>query len=200
MTDNRQDPIREWLGAYLDGELNADRRAWVEDHLATCPACQAEMRSLRALSDLLHADPEPVFAHDRRPLPVFSARRVEREGVYRPGALRWVPLVLFGLWAFLQAAVLASGLLLLGQAFFPLAAPAIFPGDASLLPLSWVDMLLTFFGMGSLPAALASAAASPALKLLLLEIGITIVIGLLFLSWLAGAYSHRRSVMLAARG
>ena len=42
--------LQEELKAYLDGELPPLRRAAVERHLGTCPACQAELASLRQLS------------------------------------------------------------------------------------------------------------------------------------------------------
>ena len=38
------------LMAYLDGELSVAARREVESHLATCPACTAELKSLRELS------------------------------------------------------------------------------------------------------------------------------------------------------
>jgi hypothetical protein len=61
MTDLiENDAVREWLGAYLDGELNAERRAWVEYHLARCAMCRHELEELRKLSSRLHADPLPV--------------------------------------------------------------------------------------------------------------------------------------------
>jgi len=57
---NKNDDVREWLGAYLDGELNAECQTWVENHLANCRQCQIELEDLRNLSNLLHADPLPV--------------------------------------------------------------------------------------------------------------------------------------------
>ena len=42
--------LQEELKAYLDAELPPLRRAAVERHLGTCPACQAELQSLRQLS------------------------------------------------------------------------------------------------------------------------------------------------------
>src|SRR5262245_6998602 len=38
------------LSAYLDDVLDAPRRAGVEQHLATCAACRAELESLRGVS------------------------------------------------------------------------------------------------------------------------------------------------------
>lgn len=45
----------ERLGAYGDGELSDAARAGMEEHLARCPACRAELNRLRALSDMLAA-------------------------------------------------------------------------------------------------------------------------------------------------
>ncbi|WP_395094117.1 anti-sigma factor family protein [Armatimonas sp.] len=42
--------LQEELKAYLDAELPPLRRAAVERHLGTCPACQTELASLRQLS------------------------------------------------------------------------------------------------------------------------------------------------------
>ncbi len=37
----------EFLNAFLDGELDPERRSEVEEHLSACPACVAYMRSYR---------------------------------------------------------------------------------------------------------------------------------------------------------
>lgn len=51
--------MTEWLAAYQDGELGEPRRGQVEAHLASCPACQAELDELRGLSALLREAPSP---------------------------------------------------------------------------------------------------------------------------------------------
>lgn len=53
--------VKEWLNAYLDGELKNGRLHQVEAHLAECPECLAELESLEDLSNLLHAVPAPEF-------------------------------------------------------------------------------------------------------------------------------------------
>lgn len=53
--------IKEWLNAYLDGELKNGRLRHVEAHLAGCPECMAELEALQNLSDLLHEAPAPDF-------------------------------------------------------------------------------------------------------------------------------------------
>jgi hypothetical protein len=45
--------VREQLGLYLDGEIQEEARAIVEAHLARCPACSKELRSLRSVASAL---------------------------------------------------------------------------------------------------------------------------------------------------
>ena len=51
--------ITEWLSAYFDGELKGRQLQQVEEHLAECEACQAELESLHGLSVMLHEVPAP---------------------------------------------------------------------------------------------------------------------------------------------
>ena len=69
---NSCDEVRDWLSAYLDGELTARRREAVEAHLAGCDACRRELASLRQVSACLQAWPAPEPASD------LSARFTER--------------------------------------------------------------------------------------------------------------------------
>jgi anti-sigma factor RsiW len=50
------------IGAYDDGEAGAQERRRIEAHLAVCPACRAELLSLRALSKRLAAATGPALA------------------------------------------------------------------------------------------------------------------------------------------
>lgn len=54
------------LSAYVDGALSPSLMATVEAHLASCPECQAERDSLRALMETLGTlkTPEPRHALD----------------------------------------------------------------------------------------------------------------------------------------
>ena len=50
--------VTEWLNAFQDGELNGPRLRQVQDHLARCAACRAELKELQSLSQMLkEADP-----------------------------------------------------------------------------------------------------------------------------------------------
>lgn len=41
--------VDNWLGAYIDGELSAEDRQRVADHLVVCPRCAQEMAALRGI-------------------------------------------------------------------------------------------------------------------------------------------------------
>src|ERR1044071_8258585 len=58
--------VTEWLNAYFDGELHGHRLQQVEEHLAQCQTCQADLDSLRSLSGLLHDVPTPEFPSPER--------------------------------------------------------------------------------------------------------------------------------------
>ncbi len=49
--------ITDLLSSYLDGRLTARERAQVEEHLAACPACSADLESLRATVHAVRALP-----------------------------------------------------------------------------------------------------------------------------------------------
>ncbi len=48
------------LGVYLLGAIEPAQRSWVEDHLAGCPACRAELAGLAGLPALLRRVPAGV--------------------------------------------------------------------------------------------------------------------------------------------
>ena len=60
------------LGAYLLGRLAADERAWVEEHLAACPACRAAAAELEGTAGLLARAAAPAS-----PPPGLEARTLQ---------------------------------------------------------------------------------------------------------------------------
>ncbi len=107
--------VKEWLGAYLDGELGAARRQRVQAHLDECADCRAELESLRRVSTLLQSAPEPEFT----PPEPFAARlalvlprpeQIEKQAG-RPSVLWYlIPAVILAAWFFYQTVLTASGL------------------------------------------------------------------------------------------
>ena len=122
--------LGDLLAAYHDGELPLGRRQQVERHLQDCPTCRLELEALERLSSLLQADPVPAHtppeqfaAQVQLRLPRASLP-ASRQNATRPP--RWVlgiPLMLIGVWAFLQAALwITSGILVADQVLGPRAA------------------------------------------------------------------------------
>lgn len=109
--------VSEWLNAYYDGELHGRQRKLVEEHLAECEACQAELESLNGLSDLLHKvqAPEPAslerfvsqvnlrLPHEKRT--VVSQERVMEFGWWM------IPVGLLAIWVFTSTAFMLSDVL-----------------------------------------------------------------------------------------
>jgi len=105
--------VTEWLNAYLDGELKSRKLHQVEEHLAECEACQAELESLQGLSSLLHEVPAGGFTANETfvsqvnlLLPqrtVASARRKALE-------VGWwmVPVGLLLAWVFVNTTIMVS--------------------------------------------------------------------------------------------
>jgi predicted anti-sigma-YlaC factor YlaD len=116
--------ITKWLAAYHDGELRGRRLAQVENHLAECADCQAELNQLQALSSLLGEAPEApnLTSPDR-----FSAQvglRLARQPQQKPDRINrpgWVwtvlPIALVIGLAFLKVVQLVSGSLSIAQMF-----------------------------------------------------------------------------------
>jgi anti-sigma factor RsiW len=54
----------QMVDAYHDGELSVEQRGRFERHLAACGICDAELRSLRAISQRVAAGEVPVLPAD----------------------------------------------------------------------------------------------------------------------------------------
>ena len=191
---NRTDLAREWLGAYLDGELQAERRSWVESHLAGCAGCRDELARMRELSALLRVAPIPEGGLSPDAFVAGVMERLPRaaEPLWKRAfsfSLRYAPLFLFVAWAFTQAvAWVAFGLVALVGAV---------PGAQILLGALWSPPALADGFLGSWIPALA-----PGLEqitpLAVFQLLTTALVAILFLAWLAGVWSHQRARGLLA--
>jgi len=109
------DHVTEWLNAYFDGELIGRRLHQVEEHLAGCEVCQAELESLQSLSGLLHEVPMPEFTSPER-----FATQVNLLLPHKPTAapenklfeIGWwlLPVGLLAGWVFVSTATFVSGM------------------------------------------------------------------------------------------
>jgi anti-sigma factor RsiW len=106
--------MTEWLNAFLDGELRGPRLGQVQDHLAGCAICRAELDELRGLSRMLHEAP-PVVADqpaDRfiAELTLLLPRR--EESAPKTGIVWWLaPAGAVVVWVLLQAGLTIGGLI-----------------------------------------------------------------------------------------
>jgi anti-sigma factor RsiW len=195
--------VEEWLPAYHDGELKGRRLADVESHLTKCVACQAVFQELQAVSRLLQDSPAaPALSSPDR----FVAQvklRLPREQL-QPAWKRtlesgwWlVPFVLLGVWVFIQAVLLVSGLvrvaLQLGigtdqlAAVFPLAEPTV----STLESFQLTGASLAEIAAGVVRLISAGGPFGWGLPLYLI---LTIVIGLIYWSWLASWRIRRKQL------
>ena len=165
--------VHAWLEAYHDGELHGRRLQQVENHLVSCMECRAEWEGLQNLSALLQGSPPPT---NLMPPERFVAqvglrlpRQQEKAGKQTAFRVSWqiVPFGLFGMWVFAQALFIVIGLILLGLSF----GLGDFLGLSVLVTLDRGELLVWSLG---------------------LNIGLSMVLGVLYLSWLASWWVDRQ--------
>ncbi|MGE5463497.1 MAG: anti-sigma factor family protein [Syntrophothermus sp.] len=181
--------IEEWLGAYLDGELQGSRLQHVEIHLAQCSPCQAELAKLEKLSRLVSEVPEPQFAAPERSaaqvilrLPAAQAIQV-RTRVFSMG---WwiVPVGLLAAWVFIGTSFFISDLLSVVGALGWLHSVSGWLTSGPGTQAFW-SSTLGQFGILSGRNLIVASVAEAITKSSLAETGLQIWIALLYLSWLA---------------
>lgn len=203
MQAGRSDEFREWVGAYLDGELSVDQRKRMDAHLKTCAACREELSELRALSSLLHFDSMPMSTTRAD---VFSQQVVSRLSQHHSfwmnrmegSKFKLAPLAIFSIWAFCQAVLWVSGGLFLALRFIPSADNVI----ALLLP--FVNFAANdsgnpapgILGLSSIWSAVDSLfQATPLLgPLTLLNVVSLVLFSVLFLAWLGSFWQRNQTV------
>lgn len=109
------DHVTEWLNAYYDGELKGGRLRQVEDHLAACEACRAELESLRELSVWLHEAPAAEFVSQERFVSQVNLRLTQRRSTpmkNKVADVGWwmIPVGLLMAWVFFSTTALISDL------------------------------------------------------------------------------------------
>ena len=186
-----------WLGAYVDGELGPGRLRQVEDHVTRCATCRAELEELRSLAALLQESlaPAALTAPDRfmaqvglglRPRPAQPTWR-------RALGMGWrlAPLGLLGAWAFGQTALIVSRLAL---AVLRLG----FGSDvvAEWMPASWLTLALGLSdpGLNDVARVLGGVLrdGGPLGWFATLNLALLVLIGLMYLSWLASWWARRQ--------
>jgi predicted anti-sigma-YlaC factor YlaD len=100
--------VNEWLSPYFDGELQGTRLRQVENHLAECAQCRAELERVQELSALLQGTaPAGEFIPTERfisNLTLNLPRQPEQPQTRKALEIGWwlIPVGVLGAWAFLQ--------------------------------------------------------------------------------------------------
>jgi len=115
--------VNEWLSAYLDGELKGRQLQQVEEHLAECEACQAELESLQGLSALLQEDPAPDFISNERFVAQVNLQLPQRRVATTTSRslldVGWwmVPVTLLMIWIFIGTTTVISDMVSAANSF-----------------------------------------------------------------------------------
>jgi len=184
--------VLDLLQAYHDGELQGRQARHIEEHLAHCESCRAELEAVRAFSALLQESPA---AGDLMRPDLFVAQvelrlppRPAQTGVRRALETGWrlIPVGLFGAWAFVQAVFIVVAGVLLAQGL-PFTADLF----ATVLPpvsgTSWLTAGQQCFTDTGLGVVWCVADFVASLRWVILIGFVPLVgIGLLYIGWLAG--------------
>jgi len=107
--------VKDWLGAYLDCELQGSRLRAVEAHLGTCETCRNELQELQQLAGMFREDKSegaiPSAERFAANLILQLPRLPERSQPRRTGSSAWwlAPVGITAVWVFLQTLLLVSG-------------------------------------------------------------------------------------------
>jgi hypothetical protein len=182
--------ISEWLNAYLDGELNKARTSQVEDHLAECAECSAELEELRGLFSLLRETaPTGEFISTERfvsNLTLNLPRQPEHSQRRKVLEVGWwlIPVGTLGIWLFLQVTFTLSALVLrasdaglLGNTFTMVSSNS--------LETDWFASLTNWFGYQSVSALSMFNNAELFIHNLIVPFILQAFLAVIYLIWLA---------------
>jgi len=187
------DHVTQWLEPFYDGELNNSRTQQVENHLSVCNLCREKLEKLQMLSTLLaeapnvrtSISPDAFVSQVNLKLP-RNPKRTNWQRAYQT-TWRLAPIGILASWAFLQAAIITSGILALGLYIFPNGNPIAgllqsqsdfslpnYSTSSGIIPIeagrTGLDFLTSGSPLGGFPT---------------ITMGLTIVVGLFYMSWLA---------------
>jgi hypothetical protein len=192
--------VTPWLAAYHDGELKGRRLRQVEDHLAECAACHAELEELQKLTTLLHESPvaEGLLSSERfvAQVGLRLPRRPTKPAWQRTLEAGWrlAPAGLVSAWAFVQAVFIVAGVVLIALQVCGLDVLGLSPASPR---ETWPTAILNWLGVGFSDTTLSVLKTLDVLAWgLTLYLTATLAIALLYWSWLASLWARRRHQQL----
>jgi len=187
--------VSEWLNAYYDGELHGHRLQAVEEHLAECESCQAELESLHGLSDLLHEVRTPELVSPERFVSNVNLRLPHKQTVASQNKVLefgwWmIPVGLLAVWVFVNTAFIVSNILTTASSLGVLSGMSDWLATG---PASNVYLSTTVGQMGVLDGNGLSLAETleTFTRMSLPQVSLQISIAVLYLSWLAVWWARR---------
>ncbi len=192
--------VTPWLAAYHDGELRGRRLRQVEDHLAECAACRAELNELQCLSALLRESPvaEGLLSPERfvAQVGLRLPRRPTKPAWQRTLEAGWrlAPAGLIGTWAFVQAVFIVASAVLIALQVCGIDVLGL---QQAAHHQTWLTAGLNFLGAGFSPTTLTVLNTLDVLIWgLTIYLTATLAIVLLYWSWLASLWARRRHQQL----
>jgi predicted anti-sigma-YlaC factor YlaD len=187
--------VSEWLNAYHDGELHGGRLHQVEEHLAQCELCHAELESLQGLLSLIHEVPVPEFTSSDRFTAQVSLRLPHNRTAVSGKKIMeigwWmIPVGLLCMWVFVGTAYVLGDILSTAGDLGLLSGMSAWLGSGT---SNGIYLSTTIGQMGVLSGnSLNWAEATETLtRLSLPQIGLQVSIALLYLSWIAIWWARR---------
>ena len=110
------DHVTDFLGPYLDGELQASHNAKIEKHLEICKSCRVELAELQKLGTLLqdNAQLPETKSEDQfvAEVGLLMKRQTEPTALKRVLVTGWkaIPVSLAGTWLFVQTSLIVTTL------------------------------------------------------------------------------------------
>lgn len=192
---NMTEHITQWLGAYHDGELRGTRLLQVENHLAECVNCRAELEEMRSLSTMLkETAPQGAFLSSERFAASLALRLSRQPEVPQPHSqalkIGWwlVPLGALGIWLFIEV-TFTLRLLILGAADAGLLGANLAWMRGAPLQMSWFAAAMNLFGSQTSPVARSVLSALNDAHLFITQVAENLLPQVLFtaiyLGWLA---------------
>jgi hypothetical protein len=188
--------VKEWLGAYADGELHGSQLQQVAEHLAECETCQMELESLDRLSGLLQVAPVPEFVPAERfaaqvglRLPLPKTTSPEKK-IFEIG---WwmIPVGLLAVWVFISVAFLMGDILTAVNNFGLLTSAPDWTGFVEFNEAGWSGRLGQFGVLSGNALELVTSMerlARTSMPQMILQVSVA----LLYLSWIAIWWARRR--------